>query len=53
MSVKTAWCTQGPIVGIQTSGPCRIFQTMMKRQGWNNCRVVEYPVVNVMDVSNI
>ena len=34
-------------------GPCRIFQTTMKRQGWYNCRVVEYPVVNVMDVSNI
>ena len=25
--------TRGPMVGIRTSGPCRIFQTAMKRQG--------------------
>ena len=34
-------------------GPCRIFQTAMKRQGQNNRPVVEYPVVNVRDVSHL
>ena len=34
-------------------GSCRIFQMTMRRHGWNNCRVVEYPVVNVTGVSQL
>ena len=53
MGVNIALYTQGPMVGIRTSGPCQIFLMTMKRQGWNNGRLVEYLVVIVKDVSHL
>ena len=47
----TTYGSEHSMVHSGTDG--RIFLMTMKRQGWNNCRLVEYPVVIVKDVSHL